>query len=95
MGGDGVCSVAVVLLELDPKALAARDLVSLHPPKQLCRLPCEHGTNDKLNVAFELGKGLVLWSMRGRLIGRLLIGWGTGWAVLVHDCLIYYFETRA
>lgn len=50
MSGDGIIRVAVVLAELDPKALASSDLVTLHPSEKLSGLPREHGPDYKLYV---------------------------------------------
>ena len=69
MGGDGVQGVPRVLGELDSEAGAARDFVAAHAAEQLGALAREHGTDDQLDVALELGK---------RVMSLLGVGRGAG-----------------
>lgn len=51
MGGNGILGVADISSELDAKAFAACDLVSLHSSQELSALSSEHGPNDELDAA--------------------------------------------
>ncbi len=53
MSGNGVVGVPGVIAEFYPQALAASDLMSLHPPQQLSRLTREHRPDNQLNAALE------------------------------------------
>ena len=82
MCGDRVLGVPVVLLELDPHALAACDLVPLHSPQQLGALTREHRAYDKLDAALEFRQSRMLLAVTRvmviivlLLLSLLVIGW--------------------
>jgi hypothetical protein len=83
MSGYRVCGVASVSTELDPQAFAASDFVAFNPSEELGGLPCEHRTDNQLNVALEFGQGVMLGAVRCTQVGLLIMGllwWGSGCA---------------
>ena len=54
--------------------------MALDPSEELGGLPCEHRTDNQLNVTLEFGQGVMLGAMRAAIVDMLIMGllwWGS------------------